>query len=50
MGKTPDEKRQQDARRADRVCKACNGTGTYGVRGFFGSTNPCSKCNGTGQR
>ena len=50
MGKTPDEKRQEEARRAGKVCSSCNGTGTYGVRSFFGSTNPCSKCNGTGQR
>ena len=50
MGKTPDEKRQEDARRAGKVCSSCNGTGTYGVRSLFGSTSPCSSCNGTGQR
>lgn len=51
MWKSEDEKRQDAAIKAKKVCGNCGGTGTVGIggRGAVGS-NPCDKCAGSGMK
>ena len=49
MFKSPDEKRQDAAVAANKVCNDCGGTGTVGIGGRGAPTSSeCGKCGGSG--
>ena len=49
MFKSPDEKKQNAAIAAKKVCPKCSGTGTVGNGGSGSATSDkCGKCNGSG--
>lgn len=51
MFKSEDEKRQDAAIAAKRVCPKCNGTGTVGIGGRGAATSSvCGSCNGSGMK
>ncbi|MFZ2836246.1 MAG: hypothetical protein WAZ21_02915 [Candidatus Saccharimonadales bacterium] len=49
--KSPDEKRQDAAIAAKKVCPTCNGTGTVGIGGRGAPTaSTCGTCGGSGRK
>ena len=51
MFKSEDQKRQDAARAAGKVCEKCHGTGTVGIGGRGAATSsPCGSCGGSGMR